>query len=168
MKVVSGIINIAIGLFIGLFAQTGLNQYFYANEEDVLKYESLQNEGIIAVATLDSTYNETTITIKGIESKIYDIDYEFEVDENYHKGRYFFDHPDSIYSKTVSIRYLKSDPSINAANVERQLKEARKELESDSDLWFGLAAAAISTLLLILGIRKIIAGVRALNTPKKP
>lgn len=167
MKIVSGVINVVIGLFIALFAHTGLDQYFVGNKEDVAKYESLLNEGEVATAILDSTYSETTIKIKGIKAKVYEINYAFDVNDKEFKGRYFFDHPDSIASDMVNIRYLKHDPSVNAANVEKELKKKKAELNSDSDLWFGLGAAVISLLLLIVGIRKIIKGIKLLTMAKK-
>ncbi len=150
-----GIINIGTGLFVGLLAYTGISNYLGGNEEDVSKYEQLVKEGITTVGILDSSYKEANIKVIGVRAKYYIIKYEFDVEGVSYNGEYFFDHLDSLKFKTVKVNYLASNPFINEANVEKQLKDAKQNLESEIDLWLGIGAAIISGFLLILGIRKI-------------
>ena len=159
MRIAKGIIYIILGIIGALIANSSLTQHFVGNKEKVLKYTSLANEGVSIYATLDSVFNETNMKIKGVEATVYDINYHFEVDGDQYEGRYFFDHPDSLFSPNIEVRYLEFDPEINAADVERELIKARENLESDSDLWFGLSALAASILLFVIGIKNVKRGV---------
>lgn len=162
MRIVKGVINLFIGLIAAFFAYHGLSDYFWGNQERFEKYQQLQVEGATAFANLDTAYQSMTIKIKGIETTIYFIDYFFDLEGKNYKGTYYFKHPDSVVSDQVEVSYLPTDPKINATDIEQELADAKKELESKGDLWFGLAGV-VSTILLIFfgGIRNILKGLRS-------
>jgi hypothetical protein len=155
MKLFSGVANIGFGLLVGAFAWLSLYTYLVGNKEKVDRYEALFTQGISVVATLDSTYEETHFKIKGIEVNLYKMGYKFMVDSVNYRGSSYFDHPDSIPAQYVEIMYLKSDPTINEANVEKELILAREQIESDDSLNLGIGSVVLSILLLFIGIRKV-------------
>ncbi|MCG8331083.1 MAG: hypothetical protein MI974_25545 [Chitinophagales bacterium] len=150
MKQIGGVLNILFGLLAILFGYTGLSDYFGGTEKKIEKYTQLLNEGETTLAVLDSTYTE--VTIKG--ATVNYVDYTFQIDNETYKGEYYFDDINSITSPLMEVKYLKSDPEINAVDAEERLNEAKESAESSFDLILGIVASLFGLLLIYSGIRR--------------
>jgi len=152
MKYISAIINIVIGCLIFLFGYTGFSNYFGGAEKKVEQLETLLNQGETTMGMVDSMYSETTI--KSIT--IYSSKYFFKVDGEKYEGSFTFDSPDELLP-IIQVHYLPTDPNTNGVNIENDLAEARKKVNSKFDLWIGIGAWLIAFFLIYFrGIKQFL------------
>jgi hypothetical protein len=155
MRIISGISNIITGVIIACLGFVGLEQYFIGNQNNLIKYEALYLKGESTMALLDtSSYDRINFKIKGIKVDFYETSYKFNVKESVFFGKYKFDNTDSLISDSILVQYLPNNPTVNCADIKKELKKAKKDINSNFDLWGGLVAILIAMLLILWGIRK--------------
>ena len=113
-----------------------------ADEKKVKSLQELVSSQTIAVAVLDSIYKETTIKIAGVPTKHYETGYSFTVNGNEYKGKASLNAPPS--GSTVNVKYLSSDPSINSADPQKELKSEIEKDSSNASLYIALMFLAVS------------------------
>ncbi|MGB0431030.1 MAG: hypothetical protein ACPGLV_11195 [Bacteroidia bacterium] len=160
MKLLRGLSNIGLAIVIGIFAFTAFEHYFITNKKKVDKYELLTQKGKVAYADINNEIEEVKVKIKRIRTKVKWMTYNFNVSGNSYTGKYYLDKDAVVPTDSIKIRFLPEDPSINDANVAAELLKARKQLNSNNDLWMGLGATLLSLFLLVIGVNRIIKGVK--------
>lgn len=159
MKIAFGILRIISSIGFGFLAFVMLNSHFNLNDK-FDKYQNLHENGVTTYASLSDDYFKTDLKIKMIHVKSYMFDYKFEVDNKEYGGKYSVKTLDSLKTKLVKVKYLKSDPSINSTDVEKEYEDAKKDIKSKNNLKYGIVLLLLFFVVLITGIRKIKKGIK--------
>src|SRR6478609_2224960 len=113
--------HLLLGVVLVIVSGVFLFDFFKgADDVKVKSLKDLVESKTTAEAILDSTYNEKTIKIAGVETKTYESGYTFKVEEKEYKGTTNLDAAPT--ELTLNVKYLSSDPSVNSANPEKELK----------------------------------------------
>ena len=98
--------------------------------------EQLISNGQETDGVLGEKYEEKTIKIAGAKIKTYIVNYTFKVDEKEYSGTKSLKNPPT--EPIVKVKYLPSNPSVNAVNPEEEIAEI-EESQGTSTLLIGLA-----------------------------
>jgi len=131
MRIVSGIINILIGLFVLGVAFTALSSYFGGTEAKIAEIQALMDQGKDVVGIVDSVYSETTVA--GVT--LYSSKYFFKIEEKEYSNTFFFDDPEELLP-IVNVKYMPDDPNVNDVDLEKKLAKAQEESNSKFSLYF--------------------------------
>ena len=139
----SRILNLLLPIFLLAIGVQFTRDYFGdTSKKKRNNLEQLISQGEETLGILKSEYKEKTIKIARMLVKTYEVGYTFKVDENEYSGLKTLKSPPT--EPTIKVKYLPSNPMINAVNPEAELA-ALDEYEGNT-----------STLLVGLGL--ILAG----------
>ncbi len=153
MRIISGIINIVIGIGAIMFGSVGLQQYFGGAEAELAQLENLLNNGRQTIAVVDSVYKETKI--KGI--KMYSSKYFYSVDDKKYEGNFSFGSPAELES-FITIHYQPDNPGESEAYLQKQIEKVKARSNSNFNLIIGIGAVLLGLFFIYFrGIRRILA-----------
>jgi hypothetical protein len=89
------------------------------SKEEKSNLEQLMSQGEETMGVLKSEYTEKTTKIAGLPIKTYEVGYTFKVGEKEYSGIKQLDNPPT--EPVVSVKYLPSDPTINAVDPASEL-----------------------------------------------
>ena len=143
-----GIIIIFISLIIGLIGSRGLYEVVYDNENKILKYEKLINEGKATTAYLNSEHER--IKLKKFDTMF--TKYTYSVDSKEYEGIYFFGKKNIPESDTLTLYYLKEEPTFNAINIQGNLDIVKKQHREKRWLGLYIGFLVLSITLFIIAV----------------
>lgn len=104
-------------------------------KEERSNLEQLVAQGEETIGFLKSEYTEKTIKIAKVPIKTYEVGYTFKVGEKEYSGVKTLENPPT--EPTISVKYLPSDPMVNAADPASELASLN-ESEGTTTLLIGL------------------------------
>ncbi len=131
------ILNLLLPVFLLVIGVQFTRDYFGdTGKEKRSQLEQLISGGEEALGILKSEYKEKTIKIAKIPIKTYEVGYEFEVGDTRYSGLKTLQELPT--EPTIRVKYLPSNPEINAANPEEELASLTEYEGSTSTLLLGL------------------------------
>jgi len=143
MKKLLNLILPIILLVIGI--QFTRDYFGVTGKEERAKLEQLISSGEETLGTLKDEYKEKTIKIAKIPVKTYEVEYNFKVEEKMFSGLKTLKNLPT--EQTIKVKYLPSNPEINAVNPEEELASLVKSEGSTSTLLIGLALILVGLVL---------------------
>lgn len=133
----SKILSFLLPIFMMVIGVQFTRDYFGdTTKEKKAKLEQLVAQGEETIGVLKSEYEEKTMKIAKIPIKTYVIGYTFSVGEKEYEGEKTLTSPPT--EPTIGVKYLDSNPMINAANPEEELASLGKSEGDTSTLLIGL------------------------------
>ncbi len=119
-----------------------------SDKEAISRYEKMISENATAVATLGSEYNEVTVTVLKVPVKTFTFVYSFEVEGRKYTGEktYQIELPKT---DTLTVSYLREDPSINCSEPQRLLEIEKEKGGSKTNLIGAIVWGVIAGLCLL-------------------
>ncbi len=105
------------------------------SKEERSNLEQLISQGEATMGVLKGEYTEKTIKIAGLPIKTYEVGYTFLVGEKEYSGLKTLENPPT--EPIISVKYLPSDPMVNAADPASELASL-SEREGTKTLLIGL------------------------------
>jgi hypothetical protein len=131
------ILNFLLPVVLLVIGVQFIRDYLGDTTKDEKTYlEQLISNGQETDGILDKNYEEKTIKIAGAKIKTYKVSYTFKVDEKEYSGIKSLKNPPT--EPIIKVKYLPSNPSVNAVNPEEEIAEI-EESQGTSTLLFGLA-----------------------------
>lgn len=119
-----------------------MSDYFGdTTKEERVKLEGLVSSGEETLGILNSEYKEKTIKIAKLPIKTYEVSYRFMVEGKEYSGTKTL--RDKPTEPTIQVRYLPSNPTINAATPEEELAFLKESKDSAARLLIGLVLTII-------------------------
>lgn len=133
----SKILSFLLPIFMMVIGVQFTRDYFgNISQEKEANLEQLISQGQETLGVLKSEYEEKTTKIAKIPIKTYIIGYTFNVGEKQYEGSKTLTNPPT--EPTITVKYLPSNPAINAANPEEELASLTNSEGDTSTLLLGI------------------------------
>jgi len=131
------LLNLLLPVFLLVIGVQFTRDYFGdTSKERRSNLEQLVSSGEETLGILKSEYKEKTIKIAKIPVKTYEVGYDFKIGEKEYSGFKTLKKPPT--EPTIKVKYLPTNPEINAANPEEELASLDEYEGSTSTLLIGL------------------------------
>lgn len=149
MKIKDIVGGLVATFFCGAMCVQCTNMHLEGSDtEAISRYEKLISEQATAVAKLHPEYKEVTLTVLKVPIKTFNFTYSFDVDGRSYTGEktYQIELPKT---DTLTVNYLREDPSINCSEPEKLLESEKENGASKTNLIAAIIWGVLAALTLL-------------------